>query len=252
MKCIINRQNKNSDIRKEIASYPERYRIGVGDTFTFHCTECGRCCENREDILLSAKDLYRIAKEMNASPMEIVKGYCEVYIGHSSHLPIIRLLPVGIRKSCPFLSGHRCSIHKVKPAVCALYPLGRGMVISKGENELEGKSKEIQYVFLDPTCGDKSESHTVRDYLNMFGIPEEDPYFIQWTQMLVKLSMFISKHEKDFDHNILSTVQTEILKILYLNYDITKDFVLQFEENISVAERLLEALTILEEKNGAS
>lgn len=42
---------------KEQLGYEE---IGLDDTFTFHCTQCGKCCIHREDILLSPKDLLRV------------------------------------------------------------------------------------------------------------------------------------------------------------------------------------------------
>ena len=43
---------------KEQLGYEE---IGLDDTFTFRCTQCGKCCHQR-DILLSPKDLFNIAK----------------------------------------------------------------------------------------------------------------------------------------------------------------------------------------------
>lgn len=46
---------------KEKLGYEE---IGLDDTFTFHCTQCGKCCIHREDILLSPKDLFNIAKNL--------------------------------------------------------------------------------------------------------------------------------------------------------------------------------------------
>ncbi len=45
---------------KEQLGYIE---IGLNDTFTFHCTQCGKCCIHQEDILLSPKDLFNIAKK---------------------------------------------------------------------------------------------------------------------------------------------------------------------------------------------
>lgn len=44
---------------KEQLGYIE---IGLNDTFTFHCTQCGKCCIHQEDILLSPKALFNIAK----------------------------------------------------------------------------------------------------------------------------------------------------------------------------------------------
>ena len=42
---------------KEQLGYEE---IGLDDIFVFHCTQCGKCCIHREDILLSPKDLFHI------------------------------------------------------------------------------------------------------------------------------------------------------------------------------------------------
>lgn len=47
---------------KEQLGYEE---IGLDDIFVFHCTQCGKCCIHREDILLSPKDLFHIAKMNN-------------------------------------------------------------------------------------------------------------------------------------------------------------------------------------------
>ena len=46
---------------KEIANNLDKLNIGPGDTFSFGCTMCGKCCINREDILLNPKDVYNIA-----------------------------------------------------------------------------------------------------------------------------------------------------------------------------------------------
>lgn len=35
--------------------------LKLDDLFRFHCNQCGQCCRNREDILLSPYDLNRIA-----------------------------------------------------------------------------------------------------------------------------------------------------------------------------------------------
>ena len=51
-------------------------QLGLDDTFKFHCTMCGRCCINREDILLPPRDLYAMAKELNFTSKEFFDKYC--------------------------------------------------------------------------------------------------------------------------------------------------------------------------------
>lgn len=48
---------------KNIVDNFEAMKIGVDEPFPFHCTMCGKCCINREDILLTPKDIYNMAKE---------------------------------------------------------------------------------------------------------------------------------------------------------------------------------------------
>ena len=76
---------------KEIVDNFDSMKIGADEPFWFHCTMCGRCCINREDILLTPRDIYRMAKELQISPEELFKRYCETYIGHDSCIPSVRL-----------------------------------------------------------------------------------------------------------------------------------------------------------------
>ena len=105
---------------KEQLGYEE---IGLDDTFTFHCTQCGKCCIHREDILLSPKDLFNIAKKFQITPAEALEQYCETYIGCNSRFPIVRLRPQGSVKRCPLLKDQKCLVHdeKSRRTVCWIY-----------------------------------------------------------------------------------------------------------------------------------
>lgn len=98
------------------------------------CNACGRCCRDREDILLRPIDIYNLSKELNISEVELVTKYCDVYIGHTSHLPVISIKFRGnlfdSSTVCPFLKKageniYHCRVHNRKPGVCRIYPLGR-------------------------------------------------------------------------------------------------------------------------------
>ena len=111
--------------KKELLDNIDKLAIGLDETFQFHCTQCGECCVNREDILLNPRDMYKIARYLKMEPRDVLEKYCETYIGETSRMPIIRLLPIGKIKRCPFLKNCKCEIHEAKPSVCAIYPLGR-------------------------------------------------------------------------------------------------------------------------------
>ena len=217
---------------KEIAENLDKLKIGPDDTFGFGCTMCGKCCINREDILLNPKDVYNIAKKLDITPTEILKEYCDAYIGADSRMPIVRLQSRGIVTRCPFLKERKCSIHEAKPTVCATYPIGRCMVNKEDkEGKTNFKPEDIIYILNDPMCGDNSEKHTVREWLEGFNIPMDDEFFIKWQETFLGTSEALRKLEKIMEPDTMHTIWNIALLMLYVDYDMKEEFMLQFEQN---------------------
>ena len=217
---------------KEIAENFDKKKIGLDDTFKFHCTQCGKCCTEREDILLSARDVYNMSKELGMAPIEMTTSYCEWYIGADSRFPIIRIKPRGPIRRCPLMKDRKCSVHKAKPLVCAMFPLGRATAFQKNEYNIESiRDGGIQYIFNKPNCGDDSETFTVREYLESFGIPADDAFFFSWQEMLCEVTAFIHEAEKRLGDEVMNELWTTIMVGIYLCYDIERPFDEQFEEN---------------------
>ena len=156
---------------KSIIDNFDAMKIGLDDTFHFGCRQCGKCCINREDILLNAKDVYNLCNALSLTPDKSWNNTAKS-ISPRLKLPIVRLKPQGSIKRCPLLKDRKCSVHNLKPAVCAMYPIGRAIRI----DTCEAGSKDLQtltpvYLYNKTACGDASESHTVREWLTMFGIP---------------------------------------------------------------------------------
>lgn len=126
--------------------------------FTVGCEQCGECCRDRGDILLSPHDVFYLVKATKMPIDEMLKKYTEIYLGDSSRLPIVRIVyrfdalranqimnampsilsgatkmpPEEMLKPptiCPFLgrkeNKYYCRVHEHKPSVCRIYPLGR-------------------------------------------------------------------------------------------------------------------------------
>ncbi len=115
--------------------------------FTAHNAE--NAAFNREDILLTPLDLFRIANELKLSFKRIHRPICELYIGSDSHFPIIGWNPE-FHQAVPLLKN-RCSVHKAKPAMCAMFPIGR--VIAFPEDETSSEAPVIEYFYMNPGCG---------------------------------------------------------------------------------------------------
>lgn len=209
-----------------------RAEIGLDDEFKFRCTQCGNCCRNREDILLNPRDVYNMAKELKMTPDETVQKYCEAYIGQDSRMPIIRLQPRSLARRCPMLKYGKCIIHNAKPAVCAMFPIGRYVLTNEGAAATGISDGTIQYIFTNPGCGDASETHTVREWLRDFGIPEQDEFFIKWQETVIGLVKILPEMEKSGDGETMDIIWAAVLAGLYLHYDTGQDFIPQFEQNI--------------------
>ena len=214
-----------------IAEHLDAMTIGVDESFKFHCDMCGKCCINREDILLNAKDVYNMAKELQMEPVDMFKKYCETYIGESSRIPIVRIKPRGSIKRCPLMKEHKCSVHKAKPTVCAMFPIGRCRQMDASNRNAEISIGDIRYIFTDPGCGDDSETHTVREWLGDFGIPLEDEFFLAWNQMISELGTIFHKGEKVLSEEGMMAAWNLTFVKIYLDYDTSKEFMSQFKEN---------------------
>lgn len=217
---------------KEIVDNFEKMKIGVDEPFKFHCTMCGKCCIHREDILLTPKDMYRMAKKLGITPKELFEQYCETYIGSDSRIPIVRLKPRGSVRRCPLLKDRKCSVHDAKPIVCAMFPIGRCLMMdAKASSPEHITTDDIQFIFTAPGCGDDSETHTVREWLSEFGIPIEDEFFVKWQHTIVELGKLMREAEKICSEHTMEMVWTAAFVALYLGYDMKKEFLPQFEQN---------------------
>ena len=228
-----------------IAENLDTMTVGVDEPFKFHCDMCGKCCINREDILLNAKDIYNMSKELQMEPVDMFKKYCETYIGESSRIPIVRIKPRGSIKRCPLMKEHKCSVHKAKPTVCAMFPIGRCIKMEADNPNPEIAAGNITYIFTDPGCGDNSETHTVREWLGEFGIPLEDEFFLAWNRMISELGAIFHKGEKVLSEEGMMAAWNLTFVKIYLDYDMTKEFLPQFKEN---AEEVLAVMRTMPTK----
>jgi len=233
----------------KLAESIENNDLGLDDTFQFQCKACGKCCKNRHDIMLTTRDLYNIAKLLGRTVPYIVERYCDIYIGETSRLPIVRLLPNGPEQVCPFFLNKRCTVHNAKPVVCALYPLGRGVKKAKADNGDDQPEKVHPIYFFHPvSCGSKDQTHTVCSWLGQFNIPVEDDFYTFWTEAVIILSDFFHILE---DNNAPDSIKKPlwdlVFSAMYICYDVEKDLMSQFHDNMM---KLLNIFTGIEKLTG--
>jgi len=226
---------------QELVENIDDYTIGLDDTFSFKCRGCGKCCKQREDIILSSKDIFRMSKHLNITPDKLILEFCDTYVGADSRIPIVRIAPRGVNRVCPFLEGRRCKVHESKPVVCALYPVGRMVKIEKTTEALDPDLPISAGYIIQPTeCGSITRTHTVRSWLEKFHVPTEDEFYILWNQTIFLLTSAISRLEKQgFPEHMLKTVWNVLANLLYVNYDLSKEFLPQFASNKAKIQELV-------------
>lgn len=217
---------------KFISENFESMKIGIDEPFKFNCTQCGKCCINRQDILITPRDLFRMSKELGISQLEFVKRYCDTYLGPNSHIPLVRIVPQDSSGRCPMLNSNQCAVHSVKPTVCAMFPIGRAISYTAQEKDsAKYDVSPVQYIFTAPECGDGKATHTVREWLSKFNIPLDDQFFLKWHEMARQVGIMVQTALKKYETDEMNTIINIIFFNLYLDYDLNKDFDAQFSAN---------------------
>lgn len=234
---------------KTIEQY-KSWALKPGAKFKFRCTECGECCKNRCDIILTPRDIYRAAKKLKQTPKEFITENCISIIGESSKLPLFLLRPVGADRRCPLLQedGH-CRIHDVKPFVCAQYPLGRMFEYNKENPD----AKPNAVYFLQPTeCGAKDSEYTVEEWFAQFGLTPDDEFTDLWNQTISQVSRMLHdvidatsakamefQKKNDFDSVLrlaaeVAAVQIEVTRKFYMEFDTEQELLPQLKANVKL------------------
>lgn len=187
-----------------------------GDTFQFECEMCGECCRKREEpIIITGVDVFRIAKALKIETGDVLAKYTLCHIGYDSHLPVI-VLKERLDGSCSFLRKGKCSIQQNKPAVCALYPLGRFY---------DGQNRTFHY-FVNPyTCQSSHKTGkdwTLEEWMELFDLKESEEMTAEWNRMMFGLAVETRKIKKEVVRNKMLDV---LLIALYLGYDTNYPFV---------------------------
>lgn len=96
----------------------------------FVCKKCGQCCEGRGGIVLSDKDIARLASFLGISGNRLVKEYAEISGGKLK-------IKTGLDGFCVFFeAGKGCAAHDGKPDVCRAWPFFRGNLEDRASFEM--------------------------------------------------------------------------------------------------------------------
>lgn len=221
-----------SDMEKMVDNL-EKLKIGLDDSFQFSCNRCGRCCYWRDDIIVSPSDVFRASKVLEIHPLAFISKYCEIFLGGQSRTPLVRVKADLKDGHCVLLKNKQCSIHKGKPTVCAMYPLGRYI-----NNSLPKDASEVGYINQGHNCG-CGETHTVREWIESFGLEKEENIFKEWSLYQLQFGLMFKDLERMLMDVEFSKFITVFIGVVYGTYDTSKEFLPQLINNCDIASAMV-------------
>ncbi len=191
------------------------------------CKGCFGCCTGMgTSVILDPYDVYRLQAGIGKGlPRLLEEGAVELNVVDGIILPNLSM--AGQEERCAFLDGEgRCSIHRSRPGVCRLFPLGRFY-----------ENGDFKYFLQTGECRESSRSKV--KVAKWIDTPEHGRYhgFIcDWHYFLNRQEEKVAGAE---DSEEAKKLNLALLQIFFMEpYDTDEDFYGQFEERMGVARNL--------------
>ena len=189
-------------------------KIGCND-----CKGCSACCRNMEQsTILDPYDVYRLTIEGMININELLATSVELCVVEGFILPVLKMQKNS--NACYYLNQEgRCSIHKYRPGICRMFPLGR--IYENGT---------FQYFLQIHEC--KAENKTkvkIKQWLDTPDCKRYEAFISDW-------HYFVKEYQNQamngkLQGEALKERNMQLLSIFYLTpYKEQEDFYSQYEE----------------------
>ncbi|MGN0370656.1 MAG: YkgJ family cysteine cluster protein [Butyrivibrio sp.] len=189
------------------------------------CMGCSKCCHGMgKSLELDPLDIFNIIKATGYGISELLNKYIELSVSGGIILPNIKMS--GKDEACLFLNDEgRCTIHKYRPGICRMFPLGRIF-------------KDRGHLYFNQIYECPYESKTKIKIKNWMNIPDLDRYekFVDdWHD--VKMEIMEEVMNTD-DMDARGQICTGFLQLFYVNpYNTDGDFYTQFYERLDFIKK---------------
>lgn len=193
---------------------------------TGNCQGCSACCRGMgNSIILDPLDIYQLTTNLHKTTEELLNGYIELNVVDGIILPNLKM--AGQTEACSFLNEEgRCGIHKFRPGICRLFPLGRFY-----------ENNTFQYFLQIHECKKQNLSKVkVKKWLDIPNIKEYENFIKQWHYFQKDLQQ---KIRQSTEEGYIKKVSMYILQTFYLKpYRQEESFYNQFEERLKEAKQI--------------
>lgn len=184
------------------------------------CAGCSACCHDMgTSIVLDPYDIYRMSAELQWRFEQMLANCLELNVVDGLILPNLKMSEQTNR--CTFLNEEgRCSIHKARPGICRLFPLGR---IYEGDG--------FDYFLQVHECKKQNRTKVkISKWLETPQLGRYENYICQWHALTKAVQ---KKIQVCHDEAQIRQWNLQILNEFFVKpYDTEKDFYPQFSERL--------------------
>lgn len=137
---------------------------------TAGCAGCHKCCTGMgNSIVLDPYDVWRIKTGINKGFQDLLNEGCiELNMVDGLILPNLRM---GEDERCAFLNDEgRCSIHRFRPSICRIFPLGR--IYENGDYKY--------FLQKDQCIKDNRAKVKIKKWIDIDNIAENRRFINEW------------------------------------------------------------------------
>lgn len=193
---------------------------------TGNCQGCSACCRGMgNSIILDPFDIYQLTTNLHKSMEELLNGYLELNVVDGIILPNLKM--AGTKESCSFLNEEgRCTIHKFRPGICRLFPLGRFY-----------ENNTFQYFLQIHECKKQNLSKVkVKKWLDIPNLKEYEAFINEWHYFQKDLQQQIKESTEE---GYIKKVSMYVLQNFYLKpYQPEESFYNQFAKRLEEAKQI--------------
>lgn len=183
------------------------------------CKGCSDCCHGMGDsVVLDPLDIFRLTVGTGMSFQELLIK--KVALGVVDGIVLPHLNMSGKNGACVFLDENgRCSVHKTRPGICRLFPLGRYY-----------DEHGFRYFLQKDECRNNNRTKVkVKKWIDTPEPVRYERFIMQWHEFLECQQ----KNFKDADEIQQRMISMNILNMFYLKpYSAEEDFYMQFENRL--------------------
>ena len=197
-------------------------KLGCGE-----CGGCSSCCRGMgQSILLDPYDIFQLQTATGQNFAGLMQEQTELCVENGIILPALKMHSE--TDACGFLDREgRCRIHRHRPGLCRLFPLGRHY-----------DDKGLRYFLLEDACRIQNRTKVkIRKWLDIPALSQYEKFLITWHDLRKELQEQIRIRQSD-SHTQKTNVR--FLELFFQKpYDPEADFYQQFEERKETADKLI-------------